>query len=176
MKIKNIIAALLLTGLAFTAKAQTNAPTVPSFVNSVISYATSIDTNYTFAGVKLDIETGYKQATGVGSASFTKLGYYVTPAIELDASIGYFGIGSSINSFEGGVGYAIYQNYSVRVTANLEGGYDGTKNAGVVEPGFELKKKLTTNTYASVGISLPYFIGKTFNTSPTFTTGVGATF
>ena len=171
-----LIAIGIVTASSVQAQVETNAPTTGTFVDSVIAYGTTSNTNFSFDTVKLDIETGYKQATGTGSASFTKFGYYVTPAIELDASIGYFGIGSPINSFEAGVGYALYQHYDVRITASLEGGYDGNARAGVVEPGFEAKKKLTNNTYASIGLYLPYFVGKTFNTNPTFETGVGATF
>ena len=128
-----------------------------------------------FDNVRIDLETGYKQATGTGSASFAKLGYYVTPKIQLNASIGYFGIGSPINSFEGGIGYAVYQNYDLRITVELDGGYDQNQRAGEIEPGIELKKKMSPNTYASLGLYLPYFVGKDFNTSPTFTTGVGFT-
>lgn len=170
------ILATLITAFAASGQSQTNTPTTGTFVDSLIAYGTTSNTNFNFDTVKLDIETGYRQAVGTGASSFTKFGYYVTPAIQLDASIGYFGIGSPINSFEAGIGYALYQYYDVRITANLDFGYDDNQRAAVIEPGIEAKKKLTKNTYASIGLYLPYFVGKPFNTSPTLTTGVGATF
>jgi hypothetical protein len=175
---KKLLAALAASTLVMAGHAQvaitsTNAPT---FIASAATYLTTQNTNFDFASYKLDLETGYRQANGTGASSFAKLAYYVTPAIQLNAQIGYFGIGSPINSFEGGIGYAIYQKYDVRVTAEINGGYDANVRSGVVEPGFEAKKKMTKNTYASIGLYLPYYVGKAFNTSPTFTTGVGATF
>jgi len=180
MKIKHLIlaaAAAVSSALTSTAQTTNSALTTPvTFADSVIAYGTSYNTNYSFDAVKLDLETGYRQANGVGASSFAKLGYYVTPAIQLNAEIGYFGIGSPINAFEAGVGYAVFQKYDLRVTVEIDGGYDDNQRTGFVEPGLEVKKKLTTNTYASIGIYLPYYVGEQFNTSPTFTTGVGATF
>ena len=174
---KLFLAAIAAFTIAISAHAQSiTATNAPSFIDSVIAYTTSSNTNYDFSTVKLDIETGYRQANGTGASSFAKLGYYVTPTIQLNAEIGYFGIGSPINSFEAGIGYALYQHYDIRITAELNGGYDDNVRAGVIEPGIEAKKMLSTHTYASIGLYLPYYVGKSFNTSPTFTTGVGATF
>jgi len=167
------LGALLLASVS--TQAQIVSTNAPSFVTSFTDYATQINTNYNYDNVTFDVETGYKQATGTGSASFAKFGYYATPKIQLNAEIGYFGIGSPINSFEAGIGYAVYQNYDLRVTAEINGGWDANERAGLVDPGLELKKKLSPNTYASLGMYLPYFVGKAFNTSPTFKTGVGCT-
>lgn len=174
---KLMLTALAAFTIAITSHAQGIASTnAPNFVDSAIAYATSYNTNYTFDTVKLDIETGYRQANGTGASSFAKLGYYATPKIQLNAQIGYFGIGSPINSFEAGISFSVFQKYDVRVTAEVNGGYDDNIRAGVIEPGLEAKKKLSPNTYASIGLYLPYYVGKPFNTSPTFTSGVGATF
>ena len=147
-----------------------------NFVQSVQYYFTSFNTNYSFAGEMLDGETGYKQVTGVNAASFATLNYHINDNIELSGSIQYSGVGSPINALEIGVGYALINYYDTRLTVDLYGGYDWYQEAGVVEPKLEVKKKLTTNTFASIGVSLPYYFSHSFNNNPTFWTGVGFTF
>lgn len=174
MKIKNILAAMAaLIITASAAQAQTN--TVPGFFGSVQSYFTQFNTNYVWTGIMFDAETGYKQVTGVNAASFASINYHIGDSVEAVGNIQYSGVGSAINSAELGIGYAI-NHYDTRLTADLLGGYDNYQNSGVIEPKLEVKKKLTMNTYASVGISLPIYFSRQFNSNPTFWTGVGFSF
>lgn len=168
-----LVVLLLLVGIS--AKAQTNVTTVPTFFGSVQAYFTSFNTNYLWTGVMFDAETGYKQVTGVNAASFADINYHIGDAFEAVGTIQYSGVGSAINGGEIGIGYAI-NHYDTRLTADLLGGYDLNRACGEIEPKLEVKKKLTTNTYASVGMSLPIFFNGGFNSQPTFWTGLGFSF
>jgi len=167
---KKVIAFLSISAVCAVGHAQGGT----NFVQSVQAYFTSFNTNYTFIGEKLDLETGYKQVTGVNAASFATLNYHVNDNFELGGTMQYSGVGSPINALEVGGGYG-YNYYDTRVTVDLYGGYDWYQHTGVLEPKLEVKKKLTPNTFASLGMSLPYYIGQPFNNNPTFWTGVGFT-
>lgn len=158
-------------------KAQTNTlpTTVPSFFTSVQSYLTSFNTNYTWAGEVFDAETGYKQVTGVNAASFANVNFHIGDSFEAVGTIQYSGVGSAINGGEIGIGYAM-NHYDTRLTIDLLGGYDNNRGTGEIEPKMEVKKKLSENTYASVGMSLPVFFEGGFNKQPTFWAGLGFTF
>jgi hypothetical protein len=161
----------------WSASAQTNAAptTVPNYFTSVGLYLTTFNTNYTWDALNIDCETGYKQVTGVNSASFANVNYHIGNSVEIPATIQYSGVGSAINGGEIGIGYAV-NHYDTRLTVDLLGGYDNFQNCGVLEPKLEVKKKLTPNTYASIGLSLPIYFEHQFNSNPTFWTGVGFTF
>ena len=137
---------------------------------------TSFNTNYTFTNNVFDVETGYKQVTGVNAASFATFDYYVTGDFEASATIQYSGVGSAINAGEVGIGYAIVNHYDTRLTLDLFGGYDNVRASGEIEPKIEIKKKLSVNTFASVGMSLPVFFKGGFNSQPTFWAGLGFTY
>ncbi|MGH8023578.1 MAG: hypothetical protein ACRED1_08350, partial [Limisphaerales bacterium] len=74
---------------AVQARAQTNDEnlTIPTFYQSAVSYFTSFNTNYTFAGTSLELGTGYKQVTGVGAASVLD-GQYNLPLGGASSTIG----------------------------------------------------------------------------------------
>ena len=160
--------------VSFSVRAQTN--TVPNFLQSLESYVTVLNTNFTFTNDTVDIETGYKQVTGANAASFATLDYYFAKSFEAQADIQFSGVGSAVNAGEIGIGYAVFNKYDTRITADVLAGYDDIKASAEIEPKLELKKKLTTNTFASVGISLPVFFKGGFNSQPTFWTGLGVTF
>ncbi|MDE2100810.1 MAG: hypothetical protein KGL39_26425 [Patescibacteria group bacterium] len=157
-----------------SAKAQTNTPA--TFFTSAESYLTSFNTNYTFDGVTLEMSTGYKQVTGINAASFVDAQYNFANGLNIDASIQFSGVGSPINAFQAGIGYNVIKHYDCEVNAVVLAGYDDVKSAGVYEPGLTLKKKLTPNTFAELGISLPIYSTGSFNRNPTFRVGTGFTF
>lgn len=174
MKIKTLAVLLLSSLCLLIPKTQAQSATnVPTFFTSVEAYMTSFNTNYTFTNNTFDLETGYKQVTGVNAASFATFDYYIAQNFEASAEIQYSGVGSAINGGELGVGYAIVNHYDTRLSLYLYGGYDDVRAEGFVESKVEIKKKLTKNTFASIGMSLPIFFKGGFNSEPTFWTGVG---
>jgi hypothetical protein len=168
------LAAIATIFACVSAHAQTNTPA--TFFTSAQSYLTEFNTNYTFSGVKLEMSTGYKQVTGVNAASFVDGQYNFANGLNIDASIQFSGVGSAINGAEAGIGYNVIQHYDCEVNAVLLGGYDNVRGDGVIEPGVTLKKKLTENTFAEIGMSLPVFFQGGFNSQPTFRVGTGFTF
>ncbi len=193
MKTRNSISTGILIVLVLgliagcVAHAQSAAAVNPSatFVNSVENYFTSLNTNFTFSGVKLEMSSGYKQVTGANAASELYAQYNLTDQMDVMGNLQFSGIGSAINAVEVGPGYALINHYDVKVQADLLIGWDSTKGdtsgqsgrgALVIEPRLALKKKLTLNTYAETAVSLPeYSIGKA-NTQPSFYIGVGFTY
>jgi hypothetical protein len=185
----SLLAAIFTMGCFTQAEAQVAAAPAnnpgTTFITSVSDYFTSINTNFTFAGTKLEMSSGYKQVNGVNAASELYAQFNISDNFDLMGNFQFSGIGSAINAVEGGLGYAFINHYDVKLQGDLLAGWDSTKgntikgvNQGalVVEPRAALKKKLTPNTYAETAISLPFYsIGK-INTQPSFYIGVGFTY
>jgi hypothetical protein len=176
------VAALLATT---TLSAQTNNPANTTFLTTAQDYLTSINTNYTFTGVKLEVSTGYKQVNGVNAASEIYAQYDFAGGFDVMLNGQFSGVGSAVNAAEAGVGYAIISHFDTKVQLDLLAGYDRTKGelvkgasqgAIVVEPRVALKKKLTANTFAETAISLPLYSSGKVNTQPSIYVGVGFTY
>ena len=165
-----------LCALAVSSPAQTNAPTsVPSFLATSQSWLTSFNTNYTFTGVTFEFSTGYKQQVGVNAASFATVQYDIN-RFNLGADFQFSGVGSAVNQAEAQIGYAIIDHFDTRLEADLGVGYNAISASAVIEPELILKKKLTENTFAETGLSLPQFTKGSLNTSPSFWVGAGFTY
>jgi hypothetical protein len=149
---------------------------VGTFFVSAEQYFTAFNTNYTFEGVTFEASTGYKQQIGVNAASYMTMQYDIG-RVNLGTSFLFSGVGSAVNEVEAQIGYAIVQHYDLEVDVNFLGGYSAWSSSGVIEPEIDLKKKLTPNTFAEIGMSMPQFLNqKEFNSSPTFKFGAGFTF
>jgi hypothetical protein len=89
-----------------------------------------------------------------------------------------------VNGGEATFGYALIQHYDLRVELVAGVGYDGLaqnlagKQVGSfeAEPGIELDKKLTANTYAKLEASFPIYIVGKFTSVPRFTIAAGFTY
>ena len=179
---KKIIAVLSIAATVFTASAQTNSPIAPpSFFNTAEAYLTSFNPAYSWNTVKLEVSSGYKQVTGANASSVLDVGYDFNTTtwingFSIQGTIQFSGVGSAINSGELGLGYAVVEHLDTKVDLVLLGGYDGNKNAAVIEPGIFLKKKLTENTFAETGFTLPVFAKGKFNSSPSIRAEVGFTY
>lgn len=168
--------------LAIGAHAQTNSPVQPpSFFSTAQDYLTSFNPAFTWTNVSLEVSSGYKQVTGANAASVLDVGYDLNTAnwlngFSIQGTVQFSGVGSAINSGEAGIGYAIIRHFDTKVDLVLLGGYDGIKDGIVVEPGIFLKKKMTLNTFAETGFSLPVFDKGKFNSNPSIRAEVGFTF
>lgn len=178
MKIINrfILVLSLLLSLAVEARAQTAPPTLPTFFQSMQSYFTEFNTNYDFAAVKFSASTGYKQVTGEPAASYADVEYNVAKNFFIVGELQYFGLGSSVNQFKGGVGYNVLTHYDTQLSLRVYGGVDTVRHTGIVEPELVARKKLTLNTYAEIGLSFPVYFKGGGTTNPTFKVGAGFTF
>jgi hypothetical protein len=175
--IRYTILALALTLAAFTTRAQTT-NSVPNFFQQSELWLTSFNTNYTFTGVSLEASTGYKQITGDNAANFVDAQYDFggNQRLDLGLDLQFSGVGSAFNSEELQFGYALISHYDTKLQVDLGAGYDSNTHGIVVEPEIVLKKKLTPNTFAEIGVSLPEYFKGGINATPEFKTGVGFTF
>jgi hypothetical protein len=172
-KLLTLIAATLLTTACV--EAQTNAPV--TFFTSAELYLTSFTTNGTWTNLTLEAATGYKQVTGVNASSILDLQYDIpNSAVTIPVSFQFSGVGSPINAAEAGIGYAAVRYMDTELEGDLLGGYDSTVNGGVIEPRIVLKKKMTANTFSEIGLSLPIYTTKKFNSNPSFLIEAGFTF
>jgi hypothetical protein len=166
----------VILGAVLISTAITNAQTLSTnFLQSAEDYFTSFNTNYTWSSITLDAETQVKQSPIGGLSDQVKVAYHLSN-FEFIAAAQFNGANTPLNQMEGGVGYDILNHYDTEVTISVLGGYSQEQDSALIEPGIELKKKLTTNTYASIGASMPYYFRRSFSSTPTFTTGVGFTF
>lgn len=148
---------------------------LPNFINQVAVWGTSFNTNYNWSTVKVQIEDGYKQATGSGASDYLRV-QYDRNAFNAGIEGEFLGVGSQFTAVEAEVGYALVSKYDFKLEANLLAGYDRDRKAFEVEPELKATKMLTGNTYATVGLSLPWFAKGTFDGTPQIRAGAGFTF
>lgn len=173
---KKLILSVIVALGALGASAQTSTNALPqNFFQSVEGYLTSFNTNYTFVGSTFEMATGYKQVTGVGAASVLDAQYDID-RFHILAAGQFSGVGSAFNAIEGGLGYDVVQYYDTVLEANVLLGYDWNEKSGEVEPKIDVKKKLTTNTYTEIGISLPEYFDQKPNNTPSYYIEAGFTF
>ena len=167
------IAALALTA-ATTSPAQT-APTnsIPNFITQVQTWATTVNTNYDWTNATLQVDSGYKQATGQGASSYLAVQYNFASAWNVGVEGQFYGIGSAFNSVELQAGYALFRNHDFKIEGNLLAGYDNTRSAFVAEPEIKAVKMMTVNTYTTAGFSMPFFSKGKFDAAGQFKIGVG---
>lgn len=170
-----LMAAVITIGVLSCRQVHAQSNNVVNFFQSAANWATSFNTNYTFSGVTLEADTGYKQVTGANAANFVNVQYDIGN-FSIDGAVQFSGVGSALNGEELGVGYAVINHYDFKCELGLIGGYDATFNAGEIEPRVTLKKKLTPNTYAILALSLPERFGHGLNDTPTFWAGAGFTY
>ena len=171
MKIKQLVISIIVA-IAIPAAAQTN---IPTFFQSAENYLTAFNTNYTWTNVDYEVSDGLKQVTGSGSTDVINA-QYDWGRFVVGASVGFDGVGSTIGTAQLITGYNVYQHFDTEVVLELESGYTWYKATEVIEPELAIQKKLTVNTFARLGVSLPVYFKGTFNRTPTFEAGVGFTF
>jgi hypothetical protein len=163
---------------AYSVSAQvTNSPI--NFIQQAAQWATSLDTNKSWDGIKLQFEDGLNQVTGQGASDYIR-GQYNINSFNLAIEGDFFGVGSSFNEVEGGFGYALVSTYDFKIEANvLAGGLKIDSTSGmrfVVEPEIKLTKLMTRNTYTTMSMSFPWIQSKAFDGTPSFRVGMGFTF
>ena len=171
MKIKQLVISIIVT-IAIPAAAQTN---IPTFFQSAENYLTAFNTNYTWTNVDYEVSDGLKQVTGSGSTDVINA-QYDWGRFVVGASVGFDGVGSTIGTAQLITGYNIYQHYDTEITLEVESGYSWYQKTEVIEPELAIEKKLTANTFARLGVSLPVYFKGAFNRTPTFEAGIGFTF
>ena len=157
--------------------AQTNTAPVPltSASQSAENYFTTFNPAYTWTNLTLEASTGYKQVTGVNAASTLDVQYDFS-RWSLGADAQFSGVGSPVNALQIAGGYALIEHFDTKLEADFRAGYDWNVHGAVIEPALFLKKKLTANTFAETGLSLPVYSQGTFNRNPTFYLETGFTF
>jgi hypothetical protein len=172
----------------------TNAPavqTIPNFLTQVETWALTVNTNYNWTNATVQIETGYKQVTGEGAASYIGVTYDFEQRFNAGVEGQFLGVGSAFNAIEVEGGYALYENHDFKLEFDVLGGWDNTrtytqstktKNGTVnslgtgaweVEPELRALKMMTVNTYIMAAYSMPVFSVGRFNAAGEFRAGAG---
>ena len=174
---KQLLAVFAGLALALTGAQAQSTNQVPNFLQTALTWGTSFNTNadHSWTNTVLEVGVGYEQVTGAGATSVADIQYDLG-RWNVGADIQYFGVGSAINVVEAQGGFSLIQKYDLKVDADLRVGYDFNSQDAIIEPGLFLKKKMTYNTYAEVGASLPFELKSTFSRNPTFYVETGFTF
>lgn len=176
---KLIIVAVLFTALT------THAQTSSNFVGTVLDYLSSNNTNFTFIGNKIELETGAEYQNGMNWANDIRLQYNLTDKWSVNGQIDNAGVAGTVEEYQGGLSYAIINSYAIKAQFGINGGYNHLYESGDVMPFIEFMKKMTPNTYSFVELDEPvYFraIGSHPGSnipnawSPQIRLGVGCTF
>lgn len=186
MKFKITILTLLASLALLTANAQTNSSTstgpvnqvpdlMPSFPSTVASYFSSQNTNFTWVGNRFEVAVGADYISSVSWANYVK-GQVDFGSFDVEGNFRNVGVGGAIQSVEAGAGYAIIQSADVKLTGYFDGGYDFNRKCALVEPGLQIRKKGTANTFFEAGISWPFWTSGPKNQYPDIRIGTGFTY
>jgi hypothetical protein len=148
---------------------------VPNFFNDAYTWGTSFNTNYSWTPIKIQIEDGYKQATGSGASDYLRIQYDIGK-FNVGIEGEFLGYGSQFTAVELEFGYTLFSKYDFKIESNLLAGYDRGMRAAEIEPELKMTKLITANTYMTAGYSMPWFSKGTFNSSGQFRVGAGFTF
>jgi hypothetical protein len=146
-----------------------------NFFGTVQSYLTSVDTNFDWTSNRLEIAAGADYLNGLEWANYVS-GQYDFGRWDLESKIRNIGIAGAIESVEGGGGYTLIQDYSLKLQGSVLVGYDFDRSAALIEPQAAIKKKSTRNTYLEIGIGMPLWLQKSFNDRPNIFIGAGFTY
>ncbi len=166
------------SNITYTATNATNPAAtnnLPDFLDQVAVWSTSFNTNYNWTNITVQIEDGYKQVAGSGATDYLRAQYNMG-RWGFNVSGEFLGVGSPFTGVSGGADYALVQKYDFKLEAGLDAGYDRTHQAFAIEPGVRAVKLLTANTYAVLGLSVPWFAKGRFDGNPRFVIGAGLTF
>lgn len=155
---KLILTSVIAIACIVNSNAQTQ-PSTPqqSFFDTVSKYFTSFNTNLTTFTSKSHAEISMGLDT-VNNDTLTASFLVEAPvwkSFSLEANVRNRTVFGDITTAGGGVGYSIVK-WDTKLTGFVDGGYDWTTKRSFVEPGIRIKKALTENTYAGVGISIPF--------------------
>lgn len=177
-----IITFLLTMALLYNAQAQTvttnqvpNLMPEQNFFQSVETYVTSINTNYSFASNLLEVATGAGQTGPILSDYFTAQ-WDCYGRWDVAGQIRNAGIAGVIQSAEFGGGYAVISAGDTKVQVGAWAGYDWNKSCALFEPEVVVRKKATRNTFFEAGVSLPLWTSGQPNKTPAFFVGTGFTY
>ncbi|MGD0331406.1 MAG: hypothetical protein ABSB40_13345 [Nitrososphaeria archaeon] len=171
---KLVLAVSLIASLVLTSKAQVT--NIPTFFNSAEEYLTSFNTNYDWSSVTIEAASSWKQVTSQGATDVINAEYHIDSRFLLGGSIQFEGVGSTIGSAQLITGYAFIQHFDTQASIEVESGYSWYRNTYVIEPELKLEKKLTKNTFALIGVSIPLFTEGKNSRTPCFETGLGFTY
>jgi hypothetical protein len=170
---KKIIAIASIISLsALAVQAQTN---IPSFFQTAQGYLTSFNPSYTWTNVTVEASTGLKQITGSGATDVAQVQYDIG-RWNAGAVIGFEGVGSTIGTVQAQGGFAVVEYLDTKVDLDVQGGYSWYRHAYMAEPELSISKKLTANTFARIGVSIPLYSKGAQNRTPSFEVSAGFTF
>lgn len=156
------------------AHAQTNTP--QNFFQSVQGYFTSFDTNSTtFLTDKIDISLGTATIENAQLAADFLAEFQVKNPLSLEIDIRNTTVAGTVLSYAGGLGYNI-THFDTRITGYIDGGYKTDTKSAYFAPGIRVKKALTANTYAGIGIELPINLSGNRPITPTYVISAGFKF
>lgn len=181
-----LVGAVLSGCVVLDVHGQTNSPNPElNFFQTAMSWASSLNTNadHSWTGTSLAFDTGVATTTGVGIADRLNVSKPFG-SFAVGVSGEFVGVGSTFNLLEGTASYDLVNKYDFRMAVQVGAGYNWnatdskgkTVGAMVVEPGLAIYKKMTLNTYSTVGISFPVLTKGKFEQQPKVYIGVGFTF
>lgn len=157
------------------ATAPARAETVPNFLADTYKWVTAVNTNYDWTNVQYQAESGYKNTTSGAPAAFVGATRNFG-AFEMGAEFQILANSATVQQAELRLGWQIYKNHDVKISAALLAGYDMNNSSAIIEPELRVTKLLTVNTYTFFSYSLPWETVGKFNSPGQLRTGFGIGF
>lgn len=168
--IKAILAFIAFTGLLAAAglcRAQTNTPPPQQFYQTVFGYFSSFNTNLsdTFSTDTVDISAGADTVDNANmAASFTvevlpfrSSSNVLASGLSIESVTRNATVAGILVSEQGGIGWSA-THIDTRVTGYVDFGRRFDTSQNYFAPGLRVKKALTDNTFAGVGLELPIYL------------------
>ena len=148
------------------APAQTNGGSPQgTFYNSVAQYFSAFDTNSTtfttdtfdlWAGADTVNNQNLAASLGLEILPFRSSSNSVISVLSCESVTRNATVAGTIVSEQAGFGYNL-THFDTRLTGYVDAGYRFDTRQAYITPGLRVKKALTENTYAGVGIELPVY-------------------
>jgi len=162
-----IVEAIILVG-AICAKAQTNLTPPQTFFQSTMNYFSSFNTNLadTFASDSVDVWAGadtVNNQTMAASFGIEYLPFHATSTnafasgLSLESVTRNSTVAGTVVSEQGGIGFGL-THIDTRLTGYIDFGHRFDTDQSYFAPGLRVKKALTDNTFAGVGLELPIYL------------------
>lgn len=176
---KKTIAILTVALTAVLGQAQT-VPISPqqSFFDTVTQYFSSMNSNLTTftLGNHAELSLGFDTVGQDRLAASFLVEVPVWKAFSIEGNVRNATVLGDVVTAQGGIGYSVVK-YDTKLTAFVDGGYRWDTKQSFVAPGVRVKKALTQNTYAGVGIELPFYVnGSNERIVPTYSIFTGFKF
>jgi hypothetical protein len=149
-------------------------PTSPqSFFTTIGQWFSSQNTNLdTFSSDRFSLWAGMDNLGNQLTTASIGGDFYIYDKLSLEGNFRNATVAGTVVTAQVGFGYS-WISHDIKLTAYLDGGNRFDTRQPFLAPGIRIKKALTPNTFAGLGLELPIYLKHGSDLSPTFSIFTG---